>query len=166
MPTNKLFSAFGSVDREILSLALSTLQDLLESPTSADREAMGDEKTDAWIDRLKQLDLELTNTESTMIKTSLTLAVNAADTIVCNNFEIDGIDDTRIPGYVLLSCGDDVIAVLKEQQVEIDDYGDCRLKMAEDDVAENFATEIEVGGDVIINLKVAIPVRHEDMALA
>jgi hypothetical protein len=165
MTTKKLFSAFDSSDRELLQLALSTLEDLLRSPTSADREARGDEQADAWIDRLKQLSAELDKTESTMIKTSLTLAVNSADYLVCNGYKIDGIS-LDIPGYIRLDCGDDVIAILKEQQVEIDDYGDCRIKMAEDEVAERYATEIEVGGDALITFKVAIPVRHEDLALA
>lgn len=240
--TTNLFAGLSFLDQQIVDLALTTLAELLESPTSADREHLGEVRANAWIARCKQLNDELflltsgctyvihsaseaeasdgagywsnedgwtniegatrftaaeqrsfhvlpasagsdaewtlsgdtaltespsskTTEENNVIKTTLVRAINAADTVICNNYEIDGFEFTP-PGYVRLQCGEDVIAVLKDGDIEIDQWGDARLQIHEDEVTEKYANKIDLGGDVLLTFKVCIPVRADDIVEA
>ena len=104
--------------------------------------------------------------EAETIRTTLFSAINSSNvTILCGAYEIDTAGIIA-PGYVRLDCGDDVIAVLKDQEIEIDRFGSCTVTIPEDEVTEDYAHQIEVGAEVSLTFKVTIPVRSEDLAKA
>lgn len=84
------------------------------------------------------------------MKVDLFNAINRADIVVCGGYEIDGFDFSKA-GVVRLECGDDEIAVLKDQQVSIDEFGDCRVSDGD-------------GCEVHLSFKVHAAMRATDLA--
>lgn len=95
-----------------------------------------------------------------MVKTTLLVALESADMVVCDGCEIDGtvmLGD----GVVRLDCGEMVMAVLKDQPVELSSDGETKVAMHVGPESE--AEGMECGGTVNLTFKVTIPMRHEDL---
>ena len=77
-------------------------------------------------------------------KTSLTVALESAGTVICNGFEIDTqIDGGRIgkPNLVMLQCDDVFTVVLPYQEIQIDESGTA-LCICDGDTPETPRTAI------------------------
>lgn len=83
-----------------------------------------------------------------MISTTLFDALKRAHVIACGGYDIDG-QVFNEPGIVRLDCGDDTIATLADQPIQIDCYGSASAKDVE-------------GNPVFFEFKVIVPIRECD----
>ncbi len=56
------------------------------------------------------------------MKVQLFKAINAASLVICQGYEIDGYK-METPALQRLECGDDIIAEVKDQEIDLDSDG-------------------------------------------
>ena len=65
------------------------------------------------------------------MKTTLFKAIEASSFVVCNGYEVDGtVFD--VPGHVRLDCGEDVLCLLPEQDLDVGSDGCARVALLQD----------------------------------
>lgn len=88
-----------------------------------------------------------------MFHTTLFAAIDSASQVICNGFEIDEFEPAG-EGKLSLGCGEQEVAVVADQAIEVDGDGVATIRVDEHE---------DGGHEVRATFKVSIPLREQDL---